>query len=69
MVVSVAEHRTEELLARASAAGVAAQPIGRTGGARCRIAVGGTPVVDVSVAEAEQVWEHGLARYFEEEAA
>ena len=69
VVVSVAEHRTEELLARASAAGVAAQPIGRTGGARCRIAVGGTPVVDVSVAEAEQVWEHGLARYFEEEAA
>ena len=69
VVVSVAEHRTEELLARASAAGVAAQPIGRTGGARCRIAVGGTPVVDVSVAEAEQTWEHGLARYFEEEAA
>ena len=69
VVVSVAEHCAEELLARASAAGVAAQPIGRTGGARCRIAVGGTPVVDVSVAEAEQTWEHGLARYFEEEAA
>jgi phosphoribosylformylglycinamidine synthase len=69
VVVSVAEHCADELLARASAAGVAAQPIGRTGGARCRIAVGGTPVVDVSVAVAERVWEHGLARYFEEEAA
>ena len=69
VVVSVAQDRAPELLDRAAAAGVAAQVVGRTGGARCRITVGGAQVVDVSVAEAEQTWEHGLARYFEEETA
>ena len=69
VVVSVAEDRADELFARASAAGVPARSIGRTGGARCRIAVGGAQVIDVALAEAEQIWERGLARYFEDEAA
>ena len=69
VVASVAADRAEELLARAAEAGVPARPIGRSGGARCRIAVRGAPAIDVAVAEAERVWERGLARYFEDEAA
>ena len=68
-VVSVAAGREAELLARAAEAGVGARPIGRTGGDRCTLAVGGTVVIDASVAELERVWERGLARYFEDEAA
>ncbi len=69
VVVSVAPGREADLLARAAEAGVAAQPIGRTGGERCRITVGGAVAIDAAVAELERVWERGLARYFEEEAA
>ena len=69
VVVSLAESRAGDFLARASAAGVPALAIGRTGGTGCRILVDGAPVIDVPVAEAEQVWETGLSRYFGPEAA
>ena len=69
VVVSVADGREAELLARAAEAGVGAQPIGRTGGARCRMAVGEVVAIAAAVAELERVWEQGLARYFEDEAA
>ena len=63
-IVSLAERRVGDLLARAAAAGVPAQALGRTGGDDCRIVVDGTAVIDVPVAEAEQIWETGLSRYF-----
>ena len=63
-VVSLAERRVGDLLARAAAAGVPAQVLGRTGGDDCRIVVDGAAVIDVPVAEAEQIWETGLSRYF-----
>ncbi len=69
VVVSVADGREGDLLARAAEAGVGALPIGRSGGDRYRLAVGGTTMIDAAVAELERVWERGLARYFEDEAA
>ena len=66
VVVSAAGRRADELLARAAAAGVPAQAIGRTGGTRLRIAVGGPAAIDVPLAEAERVWETGLSRHFEQ---
>ena len=67
--MSVAADRADELLARARAAGVAASVIGRTGGARLRVAVDGVPVIDVARSEIEAVWAGGLSRYFEGRAA
>ena len=69
VVVSVAAGRERDLLARAAEAGVGAQPIGRSGGDRYTLTVGGTTMIDAAVAELERVWERGLARYFEDEAA
>ena len=68
-IVSVAERHVDDVLARAAAAGVPAAAIGRVGGSRYRLAVEGTPVVDVSVAKIERVWETGLSHHFEPEAA
>ena len=68
VVVSAAAGREAELLDRAAQAGVGAQPVGRTGGERCRLTVGGAAVIDAALAELESTWERGLARYFEDEA-
>ena len=69
VVVSVQERDADAVLARGAAAGVPAQVLGRTGGARLRFACDGEPVVDVGLAEAEQRWATGLSRYFEAPAA
>ena len=66
VVVSAAGRRADALLARAAEAGVPARAIGRTGGARLRIAVGGPAAIDAPLAEAERVWETGLSRRFEQ---
>ena len=66
VVVSAAGRRADALLARAAEAGVPARAIGRTGGARLRIAVGGSAAIDAPLAEAERVWETGLSRRFEQ---
>lgn len=41
--------------------------IGRTGGRRIEIHDGRRELVDLSIDEARAVWEHGLAKYFQEE--
>ena len=61
-VVSTAPEALDGLLARASALGVPARVIGRTGGTRIAIAVDGTAAVDVAVAEAETGWATALER-------
>jgi len=68
-IVSVASGRTADLLARAAALEVPAAVIGKTGGDRLRISVGGEAVIDCTVAEAEQHWQNGLAKYFESKVA
>ena len=69
VVVSMRETDADAVAARAAAAGVPAQVLGRTGGARLRFAFDGEQAVDVGLAEAEQHWATGLSRYFEAPAA
>ena len=57
--------RPRGFLAKAKAAGVPAELIGRTGGTRIAIAVAGADGLDIGVADAEQVWGHALERYFD----
>jgi phosphoribosylformylglycinamidine synthase len=63
-VVSVADASQGELLQLAAAKGVPAKVIGRTGGARLRILVGGAPAIDCLLAEAEQAWSTALGSQF-----
>ena len=65
VVVSTSPEDLEPFLARAKAAGVAAELIGRTGGSRIAIQVAGAVGVDVDVNEAEQIWSGALERYFD----
>ena len=68
-VVSLRPEDRDELLRIAREAGVPARVIGRTGGERLRIAVGGTQVIACTVADAERAWSTGLERYFAGRAA
>jgi phosphoribosylformylglycinamidine (FGAM) synthase-like enzyme len=56
IVVSAAGDKLEAVMAAARAAGVPATAIGKTGGDRIRLSVGGNVVVDSAVADAEQSW-------------
>ena len=69
IVVSTSASKERELLARAAAAGVSAKRIGTTGGSRLTIAVRGEGAIDISVAEAEQIWSTALESYFKRAAA
>jgi phosphoribosylformylglycinamidine synthase subunit PurL len=69
VVVSLGEDDVTNVLARAAAARVPAHVIGRTGGNRLRIAVGGRVAVDVSVDEAERQWSNAVGGYFEKKIA
>ena len=69
IVVSLEASKVEELLALAEGAGVPARCIGTTGGARLAIAVGGQKVVDLAVAEAENLWATALEKYFKRAVA
>jgi phosphoribosylformylglycinamidine synthase len=69
IVVSVRESDEAALLQLAAGHGVSAVAIGRTGGARLRIAVEGTLAVDCAVIEAETAWSTALGRHFGGRAA
>jgi phosphoribosylformylglycinamidine synthase len=69
VLVSVAAGQTARLLDMARAAGVPARTVGRTGGLRLTIAIDGRPVIDVAVAEAEQVWATAIERHVNSRAA
>ena len=69
IVVSVEASKERELLASAAAAGVPARRIGTTGGTRIALAVNGTSVVDVAVADAERLWGTAVERYFKKAVA
>jgi len=64
VVVSAAPEAVSNVLKRAADAGVPARIIGRTGGRSLCIAVGGSVVVDVTVADAERAWSDALQKYF-----
>jgi phosphoribosylformylglycinamidine synthase subunit PurL len=69
VVVSAAPAAAAEVVHRATAAGVPARIIGRTGGRSVRIAVGGDVVVDVALADAERAWADAVQRYFAKRVA
>jgi len=62
VIVTTETVRTAELVAMAEAAGVPAAVIGRVGGDRIRIAIGGRIAIDESLAEAEELWAHAIGR-------
>jgi phosphoribosylformylglycinamidine (FGAM) synthase-like enzyme len=64
VVVSTSPEDLEAFLEKAKAAGVPAEVIGHTGGARIAIQVDGADGLDISVADAEHVWSGALERYF-----
>ena len=65
VVVSTSPEDLDVFLEKARAAGVPAELIGHTGGDRIAIAVAGAAGLEISVADAEQVWGHALERYFD----
>src|SRR4051812_30266544 len=69
IVVSIDASKEQDLLARASAAGVPARRIGTTGGSRLAISVSGQKVVDVAVSEAEHLWATSLEQHFKRAVA
>ena len=69
VIVSVAADSTAKVLERASAAGIPARVIGRTGGDTIRIAVGGEKAVALAVADAERAWSNAVEQYFAKRVA
>ena len=69
VVISVATDDVTTVMDRAAAAKVPVRVIGRTGGNLLRIAVAGEIVVDVPVAEAEQLWSTAIEQHFKRQAA
>src|SRR5688500_3309368 len=69
IVVSVDASKEKELVSRAVAAGVPARRLGTTGGNRIAIAVNGSNVIDLAVAEAERLWGTALEKHFKKAVA
>jgi phosphoribosylformylglycinamidine synthase len=69
VVVSASAEHAQTLLGWAAACGVPARIIGRTGGARVRIAVNGRNAIDLAVADAGMIWSHALEQHFERRVA
>ncbi len=68
-VVSVKSSELDTVLKLAAELGVPAAHIGRTGGSRIAISIGGVAGVECSVVEAEQIWANALGRHFAGRAA
>jgi len=68
-VVSVAAGRERDALDLAAKEGVPAALIGRVGGGRVRLSVGGRRVIDEAVDAAERIWDGAIASRFERTVA
>jgi hypothetical protein len=60
----VASENVSRVVEQATAAGVPVRVIGRTGGNRLRITVGGRLTVDLSIEDAERAWSAAIDSYF-----
>jgi len=69
VVVTAAHQDLDRLLKMAAERGIPARVIGRTGGTRLRITVGGQHAIDCDVREAEQRWSGALAGHFQRQAS
>ena len=63
-VVTVLPEQRTALIQMAAEEGVSALAIGRTGGSRIRMAVGGELAIDGGVAELEGIWSNALSQFF-----
>ena len=68
-VVSVAAGREREALELARAKAFRRAVIGRVGGGRVRLSVGGRRVIDEAVDAAERIWDGAIASRFERTVA
>jgi phosphoribosylformylglycinamidine synthase len=64
VLVSVVPEDATAVLERAASLNVPARIIGQTGGNLLRIAVAGQMAIDMSIHEAERVWNAAIERYF-----
>jgi phosphoribosylformylglycinamidine synthase len=69
VVVSVEEAALPQLIERATRAGVPAAAIGRVGGSRITLSIGGRVAVDEPRADLEQIWSSVLEERFEKRRA
>jgi len=69
VIVAAAPGQVDAVLDAASAAGVPADRIGRTGGDRIGIDIEGSRVIDCALAEAETRWRTSLSDWMEGRAA
>jgi phosphoribosylformylglycinamidine synthase len=69
VLVSVVPEDTTAVLERAASLNVPARIIGQTGGNLLRIAVAGRMAIDISIHEAERVWNAAIERYFAKRVA
>jgi phosphoribosylformylglycinamidine synthase len=69
VVISVAQSTAADVLARANAAGVPAEVIGKTGGQEIRIGIAGQVAISVTVADAERSWSNAVEHYFAKQVA
>ena len=69
VVVSARKNDVGRVTEVAAAASVACLTLGRSGGKRIRIAIGGEDVIDAPLDEVAQAWSTGVSRYFEDSAA
>jgi phosphoribosylformylglycinamidine synthase subunit PurL len=69
VIASVEQPRTAELLDVARDAGIPATVLGRVGGNRIRMAVGGRAVIDEPLSDLEQLWSGAIEKYFESRRA
>jgi phosphoribosylformylglycinamidine synthase len=69
VVISVAPAEVTMVMERASAAKVPARVIGRTGGNTLRMAVSGQLAIEMSVDEAERLWNSPLEQHFAKRVA
>ncbi len=69
VVVSVAAGSLGPLMDLVAECGVPARRVGRTGGDRITVTVGGRAAIDWKLADAERLWSEALAQYFARPAA
>jgi phosphoribosylformylglycinamidine synthase len=69
VVVSVEHSRTAELETLATEAGVPVAVIGRVGGTRIRLVIGGRQVIDEPLADVERIWASAIGHHLESRRA
>ena len=65
VALSATPAHAQDVLAMAAAEGIPASVVGRVGGSRIRLSVGGRAVVDLAVETAEAAWATAVERHFD----